>query len=119
MRRAGARFREDIVAHLDKLYPSKAESPIAVNLGKGSEQLTFKHTGATLVVSTPNGDGFRSGGFDFAFGDEGGEADVEQGADVVRAVIPTMDTKPGAQFVIAGTGQKWRNRSAPLGDAAR
>ncbi|WP_449408374.1 hypothetical protein [Microbacterium maritypicum] len=106
--KAGARFREDIVAHLDKLYPTKSESPIAVNLGKGSEQLTFKHTGATLVVSTPNGDGFRSGGFDFAFGDEGGEADVEQGADVVRAVIPTMDTKPGAQFVIAGTGQKWR-----------
>lgn len=106
--KAGARFREDIVAHLDKLYPTKSESPISVNLGKGSEQLTFKHTGATLVVSTPNGDGFRSGGFDFAFGDEGGEADVEQGADVVRAVIPTMDTKPGAQFVIAGTGQKWR-----------
>ena len=106
--KAGARFREDIVAHLEKLYPSKADSPISINLGKGSEQLTFKHTGATLVVSTPNGDGFRSGGFDFAFGDEGGEADVEQGADVVRAVIPTMDTKPGAQFVIAGTGQKWR-----------
>lgn len=106
--KAGARFREDIVAHLDKLYPSKRDSPIGINLGKGSEQLTFHDTGATLVVSTPNGDGFRSGGFDFAFGDEGGEADVEQGADVVRAVIPTMDTKPGAQFVIAGTGQKWR-----------
>lgn len=106
--KAGARFREDIVAHLDKLWPSKRDSPIAINLGKGSEQLTFRDTGSTLVVSTPNGDGFRSGGFDFAFGDEGGEADVEQGADVVRAVIPTMDTKPGAQFVIAGTGQKWR-----------
>lgn len=106
--KAGARFREDIVAHLDKLWPAKKDSPISINLGKGSEQLTFRDTGATLIVSTPNGDGFRSGGFDFAFGDEGGEADVEQGADVVRAVIPTMDTKPGAQFVIAGTGQKWR-----------
>lgn len=106
--KAGARFREDIVAHLERLWPSKKDSPINVNLGKGSEMLTFRHTGSTLVVSTPNGDGFRSGGFDMAFGDEGGEADVEQGADVVRAVIPTMDTKPGAQFVIAGTGAKWR-----------
>lgn len=106
--KAGARFREDIVAHLLKLWPVEKDSPIKINLGKGSEQLTFRDTGATLVVSTPNGDGFRSGGFDMAFGDEGGEADVEQGADVVRAVIPTMDTKPGAQFVIAGTGQKWR-----------
>ncbi|WP_309105027.1 hypothetical protein [Microbacterium sp.] len=106
--KAGQRFREDIVAHLERLWPSKRDSPVSINLGKGSEQLTFHHTGATLVVSTPNGDGFRSGGFDMAFGDEGGEADPEQGADVVRAVIPTMDTKPGAQFVIAGTGAKWR-----------
>lgn len=106
--KAGQRFREDIVKHLDKLWPDRRKSPIAIGLSKGGEQLEFRDTGSLLRVGTPNGDMFRSGGFDFAFGDEGGEADVEQGDDVNRAVIPTMDTKVGAQFVLAGTGAKYR-----------
>lgn len=106
--KAGQRFREDIVKHLLKLWPNERTSPIKIGLSKGGEQLQFRDTGSLLLVGTPNGDMFRSGGFDLAFGDEAGEADVEQGADVIRAVIPTMDTKPGAQFVLAGTGAKWR-----------
>lgn len=106
--KAGQRFREDIVKHLDKLWPDRRKSPVAIGLSKGGEQLYFRDTGSLLLVGTPNGDMFRSGGFDMAFGDEAGEADIEQGEDVNRAVIPTMDTKPGAQFVLAGTGQKWR-----------
>lgn len=106
--KAGQRFREDIVKHLDKLWPDRRRSPIAIGLSKGGEQLEFLHTGSLIRVGTPNGDMFRSGGFDLAFGDEGGEADVEQGEEVNRAVIPTMDTKPGAQFVLAGTGSKFR-----------
>lgn len=106
--KAGNRFREDIVKHLVKLWPTEKTSPIKIGLSKGGELLEFRHTGSLLQVGTPNGDMFRSGGFDLAFGDEAGEADVEQGADVLRAVIPTMDTKPGAQFVLAGTGAKWR-----------
>lgn len=106
--KAGERFRKDIVSHLDRLYPSRRESPVQINVGKGTEHLHFTATGSYLNVYTPNGEGFRSGGFDMAFGDEAAEADIEQGEDVTRAVIPTMDTKLGAQFVLAGTGQKWR-----------
>lgn len=106
--KAGQRFREDIVKHLDKAWPDRRKSPIQIGLSKGGEQLLFQDTGSLILVGTPNGDMFRSGGFDMAFGDEAGEADVDQGEDVNRAVIPTMDTKPGAQFVLAGTGQKWR-----------
>ncbi|KQR43426.1 hypothetical protein ASF87_16685 [Microbacterium sp. Leaf161] len=107
--KAGDRFREDIAKHLVKLWPDAKTRPIDIGLSKGHESLTFKHTGSLLQVGAPNGDMFRSGGFDMAFGDEAGEADVEQGADVVRAVIPTMDTKPNAQFVLAGTGAKYRS----------
>ncbi|NYE20518.1 hypothetical protein [Microbacterium immunditiarum] len=106
--KAGERFRKDIVTHLERLYPDPRKSPIKINVGKGTEHLHFTQTGSYLNVYTPNGDGFRSGGFDAAFGDEGGEADVEQSEDVEVAVIPTMDTKPGAQFIIAGTGTKYR-----------
>ena len=106
--KAGERFRKDIVAHLDRLYPVAKNAPVKINVGKGTEHVYFKETGAYLNVYTPNGEGFRSGGFDAAFGDEAAEADIEQGEDVERAVIPTMDTKIGAQFILAGTGQKWR-----------
>jgi len=106
--KAGDRFREDIVKHIVKVYPDAKTRPFSIGLSKGHESLEFRDTGSILRVGTPNGDMFRSGGFDFAFGDEGGEADVEQGEEVARAVIPTMDTKIGAQFVIAGTGAKFR-----------
>ncbi|MDQ1169582.1 hypothetical protein QE392_001386 [Microbacterium proteolyticum] len=106
--KAGERFRKDIVAHLRRVYPDERTSPIKINVGKGTEHLEFRDTGSFLNVYTPNGEGFRSGGFDMAFGDEAAEADLDQGSDVERAVIPTMDTKVGAQFVLAGTGAKWR-----------
>lgn len=106
--KAGERFRKDIVGHLERLYPVAKDAPFKINVGKGTEHVYFKETGAYLNVYTPNGEGFRSGGFDVAFGDEAAEADIEQGEDVERAVIPTMDTKIGAQFILAGTGQKWR-----------
>lgn len=106
--KVGQRFREDIVTPLQRLWPDKRTSPIEINVGKGTEALYFRDTGSRLSVYTPNGDGFRSGGFDAAFGDEAGEADLEQGDIVQRAVIPTMDTKVGAQFILAGTGQMWR-----------
>lgn len=106
--KAGERFRKDIVSHLERLYPDPRTSPIKINVGKGTEHLHFTGTGSYLNVYTPNGDGFRSGGFDAAFGDEGGEADPETSEEVEVAVIPTMDTKPGAQFIIAGTGANYR-----------
>lgn len=106
--KAGERFRQDIVIPLERLYPDPRTAPFKINVGKGTEHVFFKQTGSFLNVYTPNGEGFRSGGFDAAFGDEAAEADIEQAEDVERAVIPTMDTKPGAQFILAGTGAKWR-----------
>lgn len=105
--KAGERFRKDIVTPIERLYPDRRTSPVRINVGKGTEHIDFRN-GSYLNVYTPNGDGFRSGGFDMAFADEGGEADVEMGADINAAVIPTMDTKPGAQFVVAGTGATYR-----------
>lgn len=105
--KAGERFRKDIVNPISRLYPDPRARPMLINVGKGTEHIDFRN-GSFLNVYSPNGDGFRSGGFDMALVDEGGEGDVEQSADISAAVIPTMDTKPGAQFVIAGTGATFR-----------
>lgn len=105
--KAGERFRKDIVNPVTRIYPDPKTRPFAINVGKGTEHIDFRN-GSFLNVYTPNGAGFRSGGFDMAFVDEGAEGEPELVADINGAVIPTMDTKPGAQFVVAGTGGKWR-----------
>ncbi len=105
--KAGERFRKDIVAPALRLYPDPKTRPFTINVGKGTEHIDFRN-GSFLNVYTPNGAGFRSGGFDMAFVDEGAEGDPELVVDINGAVIPTMDTKPGAQFVVAGTGGEWR-----------
>ena len=105
--KAGERFRKDVVAPLERLYPNPKQRPMTINVGKGTEHIAWPN-GSFLNVYSPNGDGFRSGGFDLAFADEGGESDPDLSEDITLAVLPTMDTKPGAQFVVAGTGAKFR-----------
>ncbi|MDY0827551.1 hypothetical protein SK224_00255 [Microbacterium sp. BG28] len=105
--KAGERFRKDIVNPVVRIYPDPRTRPFLINVGKGTEHIDFRN-GSFLNVYTPNGAGFRSGGFDVAFVDEGAEGDPELVADINSAVIPTMDTKIGAQFIVAGTGGKYR-----------
>jgi hypothetical protein len=105
--KASERFRKDIVVHVERLYPDKKSRPFEVNVGKGTEHIQWPN-GSFLNVYAPNGDGFRSGGFDFGWVDEGGEAEPDLSEDLTVAVLPTMDTKPGAQFVVSGTGAKYR-----------
>lgn len=106
--KAGERFRKDIVNPIERLYPDARNAPMKINVGKGTEHIYWPGTGSYLNVYTPNGDGFRSGGFDAAFADEAGEAEIDLSLDITLAVLPTMDTKIGAQFIAAGTGGKVR-----------
>lgn len=106
--KASERFRKDIVVHVERVYPDPKQRPFKVNVGKGTEHIEWPN-GSFLNVYAPSGDGFRSGGFDFAWVDEGGEAEPELSEDLTIAVLPTMDTKPGAQFVVSGTAAKYRS----------
>lgn len=105
--KASERFRKDIVVHLERLYPDPKQRPFKINVGKGSEHIEWPN-GSFLNVYAPSGEGFRSGGFDLGWVDEGGEAEAELSEDLTIAVLPTMDTKPGAQFVVSGTAAKFR-----------
>lgn len=105
--KASERFRKDIVVHVERVYPDKRTRPFTVNVGKGTEHIAWPN-GSFFNVYTPGGDGFRSGGFDFGWVDEGGEAEVDLSEDLTVAVLPTMDTKPGAQFVVSGTAPSFQ-----------
>jgi len=104
---AGQRFREDIA---DGLAYLEGEADLHIpkaNYGKGTEHLHWPN-GSRLRVLTPKGASFRGGGFDIVFADEGGEADIDMSDDILQGALPTMDTKVGAQFVVAGTPAKYR-----------
>jgi len=105
--KASERFRKDIVAQVLRVYPDHKSAPFSINVGKGTEHIAWSN-GSFLNVYAPGGDGFRSGGFDLGWVDEGGEAEPDLSEDLTIAVLPTMDTKPGAQFVVSGTAAKYR-----------
>jgi len=106
--KASERFRKDIVAHVDRVYPDVRSRPFVVNVSNGKEHIRWPN-GSWFNVYAPDGDGFRSGGFDVAWIDEGGEAEVDWSTDIKSAVLPTMDTIAGAQFVVSGTAAKIRS----------
>jgi hypothetical protein len=105
--KAAERFRKDIVVHVERVYPDPKSRPFVVNVGKGTEHIAWPN-GSFFNVYAPGGDGFRSGGFDVAWVDEGGEAEPDLSEDLTVAVLPTMDTKPEGQFVVSGTAAKYR-----------
>lgn len=108
--KAGERFKKDVAAPLQRLYPDvKArEQFVKISLSKGSEGLLFRN-GSSFDVYAPSGDGFRSNAFDVAWVDEAGEAELELGEDLVAAIRPTLHTRHQAQFVLSGTAGAFRS----------
>lgn len=101
------RFLSDVVKPLERMFPDKDSRPFVIGLGKGSERVTFTN-GALLQFLGPKGSELRSDAYDLLVLDESGEAGPEDGEDVITAALPTMDTRPGAQVVFAGTAGKYR-----------
>ncbi|MCM3779869.1 hypothetical protein [Microbacterium hydrocarbonoxydans] len=108
--KAGERFKKDVAAPLQRLYPDvKArEEFVKISLSKGSEGLLFRN-GSSFDVYAPSGDGFRSNAFDVAWVDEAGEAELELGEDLTAAIRPTLHTRHQAQFVLSGTAGAFRS----------
>lgn len=101
------RFRTDIVAPLEVQYPDPATRPFKIRRATGSEGITFDN-GSRLVVLTPSSEAFRSEAFDEVIVDEAGEASPERSEDLLAGALATMDTRPDAQFIVAGTAPEYR-----------
>jgi hypothetical protein len=104
---ATKRFKSDIVAPLERAYPDKATRPFTIRLSQGSEAITWPN-GSSIVVVTPDSESFRSEAFDAILIDESGEASPEKSEDLLAGALATMDTRPDAQFIVAGTAADFR-----------
>lgn len=105
--KASERFKLDIITPFDRLYPDPKQAPFKLDRGKGSMSASWPAHGSVFAVHSPVGDSFRSGGYDVVWIDESGEASPEMTDDLRGAVLPTLDTRPGAQFIRSGTAAKY------------
>lgn len=107
--KSGERFKQDIAAALERVYPDKRNRPFRISYAKGSEGLIWNGTGSYYSVYTPTGDSYRSNAFDVAWVDEAGEAELAMGEDLIAAIRPTLHTRANAQFIMSGTAGAFRS----------
>lgn len=105
--KARDRFLKDLVTPLERKY-AKGEGGFKVNRSQGHEHIIFDN-GSRIDVLPPLPDSFRGDGFDMVIIDEGQTQGPEEADELKAAILPTFDTRPGAQLVVAGTAGKHRS----------
>ncbi|MFF8186610.1 hypothetical protein ACF044_05060 [Microbacterium sp. NPDC016588] len=106
-KKAGERFKLDVRDPIRRKWRNPKDMPMKLTDGNGNLGVEFDN-GSKLAVLSPNGDDVRSGAYDILVLDEAGEAEPEMWDDIIASVIPSFDTRPGGQIVLAGTGGKYR-----------
>ncbi|MCS6563437.1 hypothetical protein [Curtobacterium poinsettiae] len=103
--KARQRFLSDIVAPLERTYRDVPEDErgFRINRGRGSERVIFDN-GSIIQVLPPLPDSWRGDAFDMVIFDEAQSLDNDPDfiADLLGAVLPTLDTT-GGQLIFAGT----------------
>jgi hypothetical protein len=105
--KAAARFL-DLARDLDRVNASDESRGFRILRGAGSQRIEFDN-GSLFLVVPPKGDAFRGDAGDMIILDESQEHDQETSDDLLGAILPTMDTRPSAQLVIAGTAGEHRS----------
>lgn len=108
-KKAAERYRLDVYGPIFRRWPDAVErkafakgAPVKLVKSNGNERVEFAN-GSNLAVLSPEGDAIRSGAYDSLLLDEGGEATIDRWEDVIGAVIPSFDTRPEGQLILAGT----------------
>jgi len=110
--KAAARFKEDVLEPIERQWPEASSRPVKLIRSNGAMRIDFPRTGSKLQILSPSGDAIRSGGYDTVVLDEGGEPEPAVWEDMVASTLPTFDTRgPQAQFILAGTGGRYRTGS--------
>lgn len=76
---------------------------------RGEERIELAN-GSVLRFAPPKPDSFRSDACDLALLDEAQAHDLVDGGELLAAVLPTLDTRPLAQVIVAGTATLDRDR---------
>lgn len=105
--KASARFLQ-MARDLDRRDPNVESRGFRILRGAGNQCVLFAN-GSLFQVLTPKPDAFRGDAADLIILDEAQEHTVEDSAELMGAILPTMDTRPGAQIIVAGTAGERRS----------
>ena len=105
--KASARFLE-MARTLERTMPDVDARGFRIMRGAGNQNLTFQN-GSLFQVLPPKPDAFRGDSGDLLVLDEAQEHTADVSAELLGAILPTMDTRPGAQLVVAGTAGSRRS----------
>lgn len=105
--KASARFLE-MARTLERVNPNEHMRGFRIMRGAGNQNLTFAN-GSIFQVLPPKPDAFRGDSGDLIILDEAQEHAADTSAELVGAILPTMDTRPGAVLVVAGTAGERRS----------
>lgn len=100
-----SRFQKDVVPALER---STDREQVKIVRAAGQERVEFRESGG-IVAWLSTMDDLRGEAFDLIILDEAGEPDPQKVEDTLAAAMPTLDTRPDAQIVVAGTAGKYRS----------
>lgn len=106
--KARDRFLKDLVLPLERMYPDEDTRPFKINRSRGGEHIRFTN-GSLIQILPPISDSFRGDSYDLVIADEAQAHGPELSEDLLGAILPTFDTRPGAQLVVAGTTGEHRS----------
>jgi hypothetical protein len=106
--KARDRFMKDVLAPLERQFPDDDARPFKLNRSRGGEHVRFDN-GSLFAVLPPIPDSFRGDAWDMVIADEAQEYTPELSADLLGAILPTFDTRPGAQLIVLGTAGEHRS----------
>jgi hypothetical protein len=105
--KASARFLQ-MARDLERINPNEAERGFRIMRGAGNQNVSFLN-GSLFQVLPPKPESFRGDAYDLLILDEAQEHTVEVSAELMGSILPTMDTRPGAQLIVAGTAGERRS----------
>lgn len=104
---ARRRFRVDVIQVLERLWPDEDQRPWRIFKASGLERIEFDN-GSSIRILVPSAEAFRGDAYDLVVLDEAGEASLDMSEDILQGLLPTFDTRPGAQLIVAGTAAEFR-----------
>jgi len=105
--KASARFLQ-MARDLERINPNEYERGFRIMRGAGNQNVSFTN-GSLFQVLPPKPESFRGDAYDLLILDEAQEHGVDVSAELFGSILPTMDTRPGAQLVVAGTAGERRS----------
>lgn len=97
-----------MAAKLERWDPDPDRDRYRIYRSNGGERIEWKN-GSTFDINPPDPESYRGDEYDLIVLDEGQETtDDETTDELLGGINPTMDTKPSAQLVVAGTAGKVR-----------